>query len=122
MNKKNFVFTNLYFSKFLEPYTEYQIHINAYGKGKLTSENSDVITQSTDVDPPGPPVIVNATCVPGTSGTSIFLQWAPPKNYYKSIDEYVIFVSKGTNEVKNYTISQPKDNFNLSVCELCSIK
>lgn len=111
----------LYFCKFLEPYTEYQMYIVAKGeknKMKITSENSDTINQYTDVDAPGPPVIINATCVPGTGGTSIFVQWTTPEHYYKSIDEYIISVSKGSNDIKKYTILLPKENHNTSVCDL----
>jgi len=77
-----------------------------------------MIIQYTDVDGPGPPIIINATCVPGTSGTSIFLQWSTPQHFYKSVDEYIISVSKEPNYVKKFNILLPKDSINSNVCKL----
>lgn len=70
--------------------------------------------QYTDIDGPGPPIIVNATCVPGTNGTSIFLQWTKPQLFYKSVDEYIIYVSYDTDFVKKFNFSLPKDSNNIN--------
>jgi len=100
------------------PFSEYQIYLVAKGEKNKVSENSDTINQYTDVDGPGPPTIMNATCIPGTSGTSIFLQWAPPEHFYKSVDEYFISVAKEHNDIMKFKVLLPKDNFNLSVRDL----
>lgn len=92
--------------------------IVAKGENNVVSEQSETINQYTDVDGPGPPIIMNATCVPGTSGTSIFLQWSPPEHFYKSVDEYIISVSKDPNYVQRYRLSLQKDSLNISVCNL----
>lgn len=94
------------------------MYIVARGKKNIMSETSDTINQYTDVDGPGPPVIMNATCVPGTNGTSIFLQWAPPEHFYKSVDEYFISYFNDPNNVTKIRVLMPKDSFNSSVCKL----
>lgn len=92
------------------------MYIVAKGEKNLVSQSSDTIKQFTDVDGPGPPTIINATCVPGTSGTSIFLQWAPPEHFNKSIDEYNVFISKDSNLLSKFKVLIPKDSVNLNVC------
>lgn len=106
----------MYIYKCLEPYTEYQIYIKAKDENNF-SEPSETINQYTDVDGPGPPVIINATCLPGTSGTSIFLQWAPPENLNRSVDEYIIYVSKDSNNVQKFKFPLQKDSLDFSVCK-----
>lgn len=98
--------------------------IVAKGEKNIVSQNSDTIKQYTDVDGPGPPIIINATCVPGTGtrGTSIFLQWAPPEHFNKSIDEYYVFISKDSNLLSKLNVSIPKDSVNLNVCKLYIFK
>jgi len=112
------IFLSIYIFKFLVPYTEYQVHIVAKCEQYIKSESSDTIIQYTDVDGPGPPIITNATCVPGTNGTSIFLQWTTPRLFYRSVDEYIIYVSDTSDIVKNFNISLPKDSINSNVCKL----
>lgn len=104
--------THIYTIVNLLPYTEYQVHIVAKCEQYIKSESSDTIIQYTDVDGPGPPIITNATCVPGTNGTSIFLQWTTPRLFYRSVDEYIIYVSDTSDIVKNFNISLPKDSIN----------
>ncbi|XP_060857050.1 tyrosine-protein phosphatase 99A-like [Metopolophium dirhodum] len=104
--------THIYTIVNLIPYTEYQLHIVAKCEQYIKSESSDTIIQYTDVDGPGPPIITNATCVPGTNGTSIFLQWTTPRLFYRSVDEYIIYVYDTSDIVKNFNISLPKDSIN----------
>lgn len=61
---------------------------------------------------------MNASCVPGTSGTSIFLQWAPPEYFNKSVDEYFISIAKEHKDVVKFKVVLPKDNFTSNVCDL----
>lgn len=114
----NWIFTYI----FLEPFTEYQIHVVAKCGNHIKSESSDTIMQYTDIDGPGPPIIINATCVPGTNGTSIFLQWTKPQLFYKSVDEYIIYVSYDTDFVKKFNFSLPKDSNNINVCKVLIFK
>lgn len=100
---------------FLEPYTKYQIFIFAKDKNNIEGEYSDTIDQYTDVEGPGPPFIINATCVPGTNGTSIFLQWNAPTYYYKSVDEYNIYI-KGSDSFQKINVSSQNNSYNISVC------
>lgn len=58
---------------------------------------------------------MNATCVPGTSGTSIFLQWTQPEHFYKSVDEYVISILKKASVFITINVPIHKDGQNLSV-------
>ncbi|KAL5237711.1 hypothetical protein ACI65C_005121 [Semiaphis heraclei] len=104
--------THIYTITDLIPFTKYQVHVVAKCEQFIKSESSDTIIQYTDVDGPGPPIITNATCVPGTNGTSIFLQWTTPQLFYKSVDEYIIYVSDTSDVVKNFNISLPKDSIN----------
>lgn len=94
------------------------MYIVARGKKNKMGDRSDAINQYTDVDGPGPPVIMNATCVPGTNGTSIFLQWAAPEHFYKSVDEYFISYFNDPNNVTKIRVLMPKDILNSSVCKL----
>ncbi|XP_050425716.1 tyrosine-protein phosphatase 99A-like isoform X2 [Adelges cooleyi] len=98
----------------LKPYTKYTIYVLAVGEKKREGDVSDTISQYTDVDGPGPPVIMNATCVPGTSGTSIFLQWTQPEHFYKSVDEYVISILKKASVFITINVPIHKDGQNLS--------
>ncbi|XP_050529744.1 tyrosine-protein phosphatase 99A-like isoform X3 [Daktulosphaira vitifoliae] len=102
----------------LKPFTEYKMYIIAVGEKRREGEVSDTISQFTDVDGPGPPIIMNATCVPGTSGTSIYLQWSQPEHFYKSVDEYFISITKETNENIKIKVSAPKDSLNYVVQNL----
>lgn len=96
----------------------YTVYIVPKGEKNIIGEASDTINQLTDVDGPGPPIIMNATCVPGTSGTSIFLQWAQPEHFNKSVDEYFISLKKEPDYFKKFKVLLSKDNLNLSVCKL----
>lgn len=122
MSNLNFMFLNIFLLKFLVPFTKYQVHVVAKCEQFIKSESSDTIIQYTDVDGPGPPIITNATCVPGTNGTSIFLQWTTPQLFNKSVDEYIIYVSDTSDIVKNFNISLPKDSINSNVCKLWVLK
>lgn len=77
-------------------------------------EKSDTIKQFTDVEGPGPPFIINATCVPGTNGTSIFVQWTAPILFYKSVDEYNIYI-RGSDFSKKINVSSQTNIHNMSV-------
>ncbi|XP_060848489.1 tyrosine-protein phosphatase 99A-like isoform X2 [Rhopalosiphum padi] len=111
---KLLTYTHIYTIVDLKPFTEYQVHVVAKCGNHIKSESSDTIMQYTDVDGPGPPIIINATCVPGTNGTSIFLQWTKPQLFYRSVDEYIIYVSYDTDFVKKLNYSLPKDSNNLN--------
>lgn len=91
--------------------------IVAVGAKNRLGEPSDTISQYTDVDGPSPPVIMNATCIPGTSGTSIFLQWATPEYFNKSVDQYFISIAEEYKDFQKLNITLPKDNLNSNVCE-----
>ncbi|KAL4226612.1 Protein tyrosine phosphatase [Mactra antiquata] len=79
----------------LEPYTKYKLQVRAETGGGY-SEYSDEFYAFTDVGPPGSPLLLNVTVV---SPTSVYVQWLPPKKYYKRIDQYFIQVTSYGDDV-----------------------
>ncbi|XP_053378401.1 tyrosine-protein phosphatase 99A-like isoform X2 [Mercenaria mercenaria] len=70
----------------LEPYTEYQLRVRAETGGGY-SDYSDLYPALTDVDKPSAPTVLNVSVV---SSTAVFVQWLPPKTFFKKIDSYFI--------------------------------
>lgn len=106
---------------FLGPFTMYTVYITPRGKN-INGESSEIIKQYTDVDGPGPPIIMNATCIPGSSGTSIFLQWSQPEQFYKSVDKYTISLKKESDYIMDMELILSNSSSNLSVCKLLLFK
>lgn len=71
----------------LVPYTNYEIWVESIFNGTTVSRSSEPIFAQTDVDKPGAPMNVNASCY---ATGSIFIEWERP-------DEYVFlhFILKG---------------------------
>ncbi|CAB4063723.1 PTPRG [Lepeophtheirus salmonis] len=68
----------------LKPYSNYKIWIKSY-TFKNEGKGSEPLYVTTDVDSPGPPVIVNLTC---QNGNTMFLKWLRPKVYFRTVDVY----------------------------------
>ncbi|XP_075218273.1 protein tyrosine phosphatase 99A isoform X2 [Lycorma delicatula] len=68
-------------------YLYYKIWVKAFSDKNLEGAPSDAIMQRTDVSGPGPPRIMNVTCI---EYNTLFVQWERPSVFYNNIDVYYI--------------------------------
>lgn len=85
----------------LVPYTKYEIWVESIFNG-TRSQSSEPIFAQTDVDKPGAPMIVNASCY---ATGSIFIEWERPDKYDGSIDFYTIYYRSLNGKNENVTVN-----------------
>ncbi len=70
-----------------EPYSQYEIWVRAYTSKHEGKPNEPPAAVWTDVRPPGRPDIVSLVC---QSGTTMFLKWVRPTEFYRTVDVYYV--------------------------------
>lgn len=68
------------------PYENYTIYVLAF-TWKNMGKPSNVVDQHTDISGPSQPIVKSLVC---NSSTAFTLRWERPKNYYNSIDYYIL--------------------------------
>lgn len=71
---------------FTEPYAKYKMWVKAF-TSKHEGAPSDHVQLETDVAGPGPPLILNASCV---DYSTLVIRWQRPTLFNKTIDCYYI--------------------------------
>jgi hypothetical protein len=70
-----------------EPYSQYEIWVRAFTSKHEGKPNEPSAAVWTDVRPPGRPDIVSLVC---QSGTTMFLKWVRPTEFYRTVDVYYV--------------------------------
>ncbi|KAG8291224.1 positive regulation of Schwann cell migration [Homalodisca vitripennis] len=103
----NYLLTNL------EPYAQYKVWVKA-SSNNHDGESSEPVTKQTDVSGPGPPHILNATCV---SPSTLAIYWTHPPSFNRTIDTYIIaYREEHSYAFSNITVKP----CNYSCQDLCS--
>lgn len=72
--------------QFLEPYAEYEVWVKAAYDNRY-GDRSKGVTKQTDVNGPGPPHIVNASCI---TPSTLAIYWEHPFAFNRTVDYYII--------------------------------
>jgi hypothetical protein len=71
----------------LEPYTKYEMWVRAFTSKHEGKPSEPLAAVYTDVRAPGRPDIVSLVC---QSGTTMFLKWVRPAEFYRTVDVYYV--------------------------------
>jgi len=97
----------------LEPFTQYEIWVEAIVNG-TSSPASDHVFARTDIKEPSAPNIVNVTCY---DTGALLVQWSRPDKFHKSVDYYTIYyraASAGIFEQITIESTEKKTMLNVS--------
>ncbi|CAB3361379.1 Hypothetical predicted protein [Cloeon dipterum] len=99
----------------LTPNGEYKIWVKAFTY-KNEGEPSIAVDCKTDIAGPGPPKIVNLTCL---SEDSLLIQWTRPAKFFKNIDYYyLMYRSEDSFEFNENVFNTSASYLKSSVCNI----
>lgn len=97
-----------------EPYAEYKVWVKATSKNH-DGEASEPVIRQTDVSGPGPPHILNATCI---APYTLAIFWQHPPSFNRTVDKYIIAYREGDSYTYS-NISIPPCNCSHECSSLC---
>lgn len=97
-----------------EPYAEYKVWVKATSKNH-DGEASEPVIRQTDVSGPGPPHILNATCI---APYTLAIFWQHPPSFNRTVDKYIIAYREEDSYIYS-NISIPPCNCSHECSSLC---
>lgn len=93
----------------------YEIWLEGILSGDRRTAPSEHIKANTDVDQPGAPKILNVTCY---DTGAIYIEWARPEQFQKSVDYYQVFYRSLDEPIfKSFTVKANIDEIIQKVSE-----